>query len=92
MCPPFQVATHDADQIIRSFFRRRGVSRHKAANAVLHEFGHDTVEGSPLSREPLENACALFAILKGAQNGLQLCLITRYSTNGIKRARGRLHS
>jgi hypothetical protein len=42
------------------------------ANVVFHEFGHETVDRSPCSREPLKDICALFIIIESAQNGLQL--------------------
>jgi hypothetical protein len=33
------------------------------ANVVFHEFGHEAVDGS---------VCALFIVIEGAQNSLQL--------------------
>jgi len=70
--PLFQVAAHDADKIMDSFFRRLAVSRHMVANVVFHEFGHEAVDGSPRSRKPLKHISALFVIVKSAQSGLQL--------------------
>jgi len=68
----FQVGAHDADQIIASFFRRLAVSRHVVADVVLHQFGHEAVDGSPCSREPLQDLRALLIVIESAQNGLQL--------------------
>jgi len=70
--PLFQVGSHNPNQIIGSFFRRFAVPRHMVANVVFHEFGHKTVDGSPCCRESLKNVCALFILIEGAQNGLQL--------------------
>ena len=70
--PLFQVATHDANQIIGSLFRRLALSRHMVANVVFLEFGHEAVDGSSGCREPLKDVCALFIVIEGAQNSLQL--------------------
>jgi hypothetical protein len=42
------------------------------ANVVFHEFGHEAVDGSSGCREPLKDVCALFIVIEGAQNSLQL--------------------
>ena len=70
--PLFQVGAHDADQIVGSFFRRFAVSRHMVANVVFHELGHEAVDRSSGSREPLKDVCTLFVIVESAQNGFQL--------------------
>ena len=70
--PLFQVATHDANQIVHSFFGRFAFSRHMVANVVFHEFSHEAVDGSPCRRKPLKNVRALFVIIERTQNGLQL--------------------
>jgi hypothetical protein len=65
--PLFQVGAHDADVIVGSFFRRFAVSWHMVANVVFHEFGHEAVDGSPGSREPLKDVCTLFVVVESAQ-------------------------
>ena len=72
MRPLFQVGAHYADEIVGSFFRRFAVSRHMVANVVLHELGHQAVDGSSGGREPLKDVCTLFVIVESAQNGFQL--------------------
>jgi len=68
----FQVGAHNTYEVVGSFFRRFAVPRHMVANVVFHKFGHEAVDGSPCCREPLKDLCALFIIIQGAQNGLEL--------------------
>jgi hypothetical protein len=68
----FEVGAHNPNQIIDGLSGRLTVPRHVVADVVLHEFGHEAVNGTPGRRESLKNVRALFVVVESTQNGLEL--------------------
>lgn len=60
------------DQVIGGFGRRFVFARHVVTDVVLHQLGHQTVDGAARGGEALENVGAGCVVMEGPQDGFKL--------------------
>ena len=67
-----QVGANNVDEVLRGFLGRFRLTGHVITNMVLHEFGHQAVDGAARRRQALQDVGALLVVIQGAQDAFQL--------------------
>jgi hypothetical protein len=67
-----QVGADDFDHVLGGFGGRLGFARHVIEDVVLHQFGHQAVDGPAGGGEALQQVGAMRVFLHGAKNRFEL--------------------
>jgi len=67
-----EVAFHNFDYVIGSFFGRFRIPGHVVADVILHEFRHEGVDGAARGSEALQYVRTMFIFVQAAKNTFEL--------------------
>jgi hypothetical protein len=70
--PLLKVSSHDLNDVVGGFFGGLGVAGHVVADVILHQFGHQAVDGAADGGEALENVGARLVLIESAENAFEL--------------------
>lgn len=67
-----EIGADNFNHILGRFFGGLGIAWHVIADVVLHQFGHEGVDGAASGGEALEDIGAMFVVGEAAENAFEL--------------------
>jgi hypothetical protein len=67
-----QISADDLDYVLGGFFGGFGILRHVIEDVVLHELGHQAVDGAASSGQAVKHFGALLVLIEAFEDGFQL--------------------